>query len=275
MTTEQIAQAHMADDIEAAAYRDMYAAAPNTLVQALNLQSMQIGESTLLMANGIPDPVFSRVIGLGNNGAISDADVDAVIAAYRAAGIKGFWIHVNPVLAPADLIPRLERVGFKAPNRRAWAKMIRGATSPEIQESKFDIRPTQVSERAAVATAIASAFGMPPPFSAWINNMAAREKWTLIGAFDANEPVGGGLLFIEKPLAWLGLGGVLPQARGHNVHRAIMMHRIALAIEGGCTHVVTETGEPINNEPNPSLRNMYRCGFTRVCSRLNYALNLT
>jgi hypothetical protein len=35
--------------------------------------------------------------------------------------------------------------------------------------------------------------------------------------------------------------------------------------------VITETGEPIGDEPNPSLRNMAWCGFVRVASRLNYA----
>jgi hypothetical protein len=51
-----------------------------------------------------------------------------------------------------------------------------------------------------------------------------------------------------------------------------MAARIRPAIEAGCTAIVTETGEPVGDEPNPSLANMLRCGFVRVASRLNYEL---
>ena len=38
----------------------------------------------------------------------------------------------------------------------------------------------------------------------------------------------------------------------------------------GARHLVTETGEPMGDEPNPSLANMNRCGFVTVASRLNF-----
>lgn len=271
MDADSIAQARIADDIEAAAYRDMYAAAPEELVRTLSLRSLQIGDTTVLMANGISDPVFSRVIGLGNDGVVSDEQIDQIVNAYREAHIGSFWMHVNPVVAPRDLGTRLELRKFKAPKRQAWAKMIRDAAPAPIFQSPFTIRLADVSERAATSIAMTTAFGMPPPFATWIQNMATRESWTLVAAFDGANVVGGGLLYIENQLAWLGLGGVVPQARGRSAHRAIMALRIAIATERGCSHIATETGEPINNEPNPSLRNMYRCGFTRACSRLNYA----
>jgi len=45
---------------------------------------------------------------------------------------------------------------------------------------------------------------------------------------------------------------------------------IANAIAAGATTLATETGKPVAAEPNPSLTNMYRCGFVRVASRLNF-----
>jgi hypothetical protein len=50
-----------------------------------------------------------------------------------------------------------------------------------------------------------------------------------------------------------------------------MARRIADAAQAGARYVVTETGEPKGNEPNPSLANMKRCGFVTVASRLNFA----
>ena len=270
MEPNLIAQARIADNIEAAAFCDMYTTVPRELVRALNPQSLEIAGATLLMANGIPDPIFSRVIGLGNIGAVVDDQIDAVVTAYRNANVGNYWIHVNPVVAPSDLGTRLEHRGFKLAKRRTWAKMIRGTEPTLLMDTGLIIRIAAANESAEVSKAIAVSFGMPPPFALWIQNMAATAKWTLVAALDGTTIIGGGLLFIDNGVAWLGMGGIIPEARGRQAHRAIMTHRIKLAIERGCTHVVTETGEPINDEPNPSLRNMYRCGFTRVCARLNY-----
>ena len=66
------------------------------------------------------------------------------------------------------------------------------------------------------------------------------------------------------------MAGVLPAYRGRSAHRALMAARIRGAIEAGCTAIVTETGEPVGDEP--ALANMLRCGFERVGSRLNYEL---
>jgi len=53
-------------------------------------------------------------------------------------------------------------------------------------------------------------------------------------------------------------------------NRAHMTPRIEQAIAAGCAEIVTETGEPIGDEPNPSLHNMHACGFSAAYSRLNY-----
>lgn len=58
---------------------------------------------------------------------------------------------------------------------------------------------------------------------------------------------------------------------GWHAQRAPMALRVREAIAAGCARIVTETGEPVSDEPNPSLANMQWCGFRRVASRLNYA----
>ena len=85
------------------------------------------------------------------------------------------------------------------------------------------------------------------------------------------EVVGGGFVHLQGERAWLGVGGVRPTARGQRVHRTLMTLRIEQAIDAGCSEIATETGEPIGDEPNPSLQNMRACGFSQAYSRLNYA----
>jgi hypothetical protein len=116
---------------------------------------------------------------------------------------------------------------------------------------------------------------MPAEWAPWFARAAVREHWQGVAAFDGDRLIGGGLLYRDGKDAWLGAGGVLPEARGRHAHRALMLLRLRLAIAASCTCITTETGEPVEDEPNPSLRNMYACGFSKVCSRLNYAAPAT
>jgi hypothetical protein len=63
---------------------------------------------------------------------------------------------------------------------------------------------------------------------------------------------------------------VLPTHRRRGGQGALMARRIADAGAAGLDWVVTETGEPIAGESNPSLANMARTGFRCVASRLNF-----
>jgi hypothetical protein len=49
-----------------------------------------------------------------------------------------------------------------------------------------------------------------------------------------------------------------------------MTERIREAIRQGCRWIITETGEDIPANPNPSYRNMLRSGFRLAYQRPNY-----
>jgi len=112
---------------------------------------------------------------------------------------------------------------------------------------------------------------MPPALVPWFEAVAVRPSWQAYIAREGGTAIGAALLYINESRAWLGAAGVRKEARGRHVHRALMAQRIEAAIAAGCTRLVTETGEPVGDEPNPSLANMEWCGFEKVCSRLNYA----
>jgi hypothetical protein len=46
--------------------------------------------------------------------------------------------------------------------------------------------------------------------------------------------------------------------------------RIRAARDAGCEIVATETGDPVGEEKNQSLRNIRRAGFQWISSRLNF-----
>jgi GNAT superfamily N-acetyltransferase len=267
MIGQDLSLIHRLDAVEAKAYRAMFAAAPD----ALGLEALEVGDATLLVAKGLPVPMFNRVIGLGNSSDGNKRKLDNISDAYRAAGIKNWWIQLSPGARPDSLAQTLEERGFVRPARRTWAKVWRGNEPPAQVETGLEIRPVRRGEQRAFAETLAAAFEMPPPGAAWFARIPSLPGWRTLAAFDQGAMVGGGLLHLQGENAWLGAGGVLPAARGRHAHRALMLARIRLAIEAGCRHIVTETGEQMGDEPNPSLRNMLACGFTKICSRENYA----
>jgi GNAT superfamily N-acetyltransferase len=267
MDAGELSLIHRLDAVEANAFRAMFGAAPDVL----GLEALEIGDATLLVAKGLRVPMFNRVIGLGNSSSANKRVLDNITDTYRAAGIKNWWIHVSPGARPDSLAQTLEARGFARPARRSWAKVWRGDEPAAQIETGLEIRPLVRGEEQAFGQTLAAAFEMPPTAIPWFAAMPKLPRWRAVAAFDQGKMVGGGLLHLQRENAWLGAGGVRPEARGRRTHRALMLARIRLAIEAGCKHIVTETGEQMGDEPNPSLRNMLACGFAKIFSRDNYA----
>lgn len=263
--------ARLADQVEAQAFADLYAAAPAGLQTTLGLQVRQVAGATLLLAPGLPTAMFNRVIGWGMASGAELAALDELTAAYREAGSKTWWLHWNPFASPADMPARLQERGFSVPARRSWAKMLRGIAPPPEIPSDLAIAPATDDQADAVAQAIAQAFEMPPFMAQWLWALHGRPRWRVYAITAQGEVVGGGCLFLDGATAWLGMGAVLASHRRRGGQGALMACRIADAIAAGACHIVTETGEAIGEEPNPSLANMHRCGFRLVASRLNFA----
>jgi hypothetical protein len=263
-------EARFADAIEAAAMCDFFAAAPPEVVRALRIRTVAIGGATALVAGAVPNPFLNRVIGLGVHAPANDAELDRIADVYRGADARTHWIHLTPGARPPQLPASLARRGYTQPARRSWAKMIGGHAPPPPVETAFEVRRARPDEYDSVAAAITVAYGMPALFAAWFAGVAGRPAWRTYVALNEGRAVGGGFLYLDRTGAWLGADGVQPAFRGRHAQRALMALRVCEAIEAGCARIATETGDPLADEPNPSLTNMLACGFCKVCSRLNY-----
>jgi hypothetical protein len=256
----------LADDVEAEAWLDLYAAAPPALAAALGIEAVRSHGAVAFAARKIPLQLFNRVIGLGDAAPANLDDVDALTARYRGK----MWIHVGPASQPAELPRWLEARGFKLALRPAWAKVLRGPEPPDPIATPFVIRELGPEERAAFGRTVAEAHGVPPQLAAWHEELVGRPGWRVYGALDGAALVAAGAMFLRGDTAWLGMGGTVRSHRRRGAQGALMVRRIVDAAAAGATALVTETGEPLAGETNPSLDNMFRCGFRRVCSRLNY-----
>ena len=260
-----------ADAAETAAYASMFDAAPAALKAAWGLRTERVGDATLLLAPGVPTPMFNRVIGLGTFVPTTEALLDDVASRYRAEGVANFWVSVSEAAEPPALRGWLDSRGFAPPRRRSWVQVRWTVPTAPVFDSSLEIVEASSANAAALAETIRASFGMPPPMSEWITALVCRAEWQGYAATRNGEVVGGGFVHVRRPLGWLGMGAILPAYRGGGGQLALMAARIARALAAGCTSVHTETGEPIGDEPNPSFLNMQRCGFERIGSRLNYA----
>lgn len=264
--------ARLADEVEAQAFEAMFDAAPRPLKERLGLHVRRVADATLLLAPGLPTPMFNRAIGLGLREPATVAAVDAVAQAYRQAGSAAWWLHWNPHAGPAQFESRLQAAGYATPPRRSWAKMLR--TTEAAPDFGTGLRVTDALGGRAleVARIAVQAFEMPPFMVDWLSRMQGDGPWRMYAVMDGACVVGGGCLYLGPGVAWLGVAAIAPSHRGRGGQAALMSHRIAQARAAGAHWVVTETGEPTSvGEANPSLANMRRCGFNQVASRLNFA----
>ncbi len=259
---------HRLDAIEAEAYRAMYAVAPDA---SLGIATHEVAGATLLVCKGLPAPIFNRVIGLGNTTPATNRDLDQIINVYRTAGLKNWWICIAPDAQPDSIEEMLSMRGFTPAPRKTWAKVMRDNSPIVKPKTQHEIRAIRPGEEQALGETLCAAFGMPQTAAPWFARVAATKGWKAVAALEGGKMIGGGLLYLRGENAWLGAGGVRPEARGQHAHRGLMIERIRMASASGCNCIATETGEPIGDEASPSLDNMYACGFSRICGRLNYA----
>jgi len=101
-----------------------------------------------------------------------------------------------------------------------------------------------------------------------------REGWRHYVAWDGDQPVATGALFVKGKMGWLGFGTTLETHRQRGAQGAIMAQRIQDGIALGCTHLISEAVEDTPEQPNPSYHNMVRTSFKLAYLRTDYVLNV-
>lgn len=253
-----------AEAVEVAAMCDLVAVAP----ASLELRAGRIGAVTWIASPRLPTAVFNRVFGLAGAGDAARDTLRACLEHYRAAGVASVWVHATE--DERDVLALLHDEGFRIARRRSWAKMVRGTSPPPEIPTPYRIDEIGPERARPAAEIIRGAFGLPDESAEWFEGLVGRPRWRAYGVLDGDRMVGTGFTFIDGPVAWLGFGATDPAHRGRGAQGAVMARRIRDAIAAGCQTIAVETGEPVGDEPNPSLSNMRRCGFERASSRLNF-----
>ena len=258
---------HLAELVElgeAEAYADFFAAAPPDW----NYRVKRIGGAVCLFAPDMPAMIFNRVIGLGVREAATEAMLGEIVTQYRDSGARVYGVQLSPMARPPDLARWLDARHYTINDY--WAKVYRAIDQPIEVATTLRIDVIDRSQAAEAAHVICTAFGLPSSLSAWIETCVGRPSWQYYAAFDADRVVATGALFVRGEVGWLGMGSTYPEFRRRGAQGALMARRIRDAAALGCRWVITETGEDVPQQPNPSFHNMLRTGFQLAYQRPNY-----
>jgi hypothetical protein len=211
---------------------------------------------------------FNRCIGLGIDRPATEAEIDSVLELFRAGGRSQYILQVSPFARPSALEAWLLARGLR--RGRRWVKVWRDATDPPPERTDLRLEEIGPGDRADFERVVLAAFDMPDVVGPAASAMIGRDSWRHYLTYDGKEAVGAGALYVTERVAWLGYGATLETHRGRGSQSALFARRIHDAHELGAELVVTETGEDLPENPNPSYRNMLRAGFRPAYNRQNW-----
>ncbi|HMJ16195.1 MAG TPA: GNAT family N-acetyltransferase [Polyangiaceae bacterium] len=259
------ASVNESEELEQEAWKDAFAALEGVSRRRLGLSTERFGRALVLGAPGVRHFMLNRVIGFGEDGALS---ASAISAHYAGMGVTDYMVHVSPGCeraAAAELC-----VAGLVPFHRPWLKLAR--RSGPLPESPGSIEVARVDSASAetFAMIIARNFELPRATAELWMALTARSRWYCFLARDAGRAIAAASLFVDGDVGYLQAAATSAECRGRGAQSALIAHRLRLAFSLGCRTLYTETGVAIPGEPNPSERNLLRFGFKPLAVRQNF-----
>lgn len=244
-------------------------AAPADAARALGLHRVRAGEGCAFLAPGADVLALNKVLGLGLDAPATEADLDAVVRAYRSAGARRFFIQLSPTAAPPDLPDALTRRGFRLHNH--WVKLVRDLHGPlPAAPTALAVEEIGRTHAARFGELVAPAFDWPAPMAAVLAATVGRPGWRHYLALDGAEPAAAAGLYVRDGIAYFGPAVTLDAHRRRGAQSALIARRLREARAMGASLAVVDTAAPTEAHPVPSLRNLRRLGFGVAYHRPNY-----
>ncbi len=270
LTPEQLA--FVGELTEASVMADYVTSAPQELVDWFGVHTEQVGKATLLMAPGLADYYYNRVIGLGVGEETSEAQVDEIIERYYRSGVDQFYIHLAPGAKPDWLWEIFESRNLIA--NGSWVKLIRDTSTPPFIQTELHVDVIGPEYADAFAEIGVEVFGLPEILFPMLANTVGRPGWKHFMAFDGDYPAAAAAMYFHGDTAYLGFMGTRESHQRMGAQSALVTRRIFEAQQAGCKWVVSDTFEHNEDQPNRSLLNLQRLGFEIAYWRVNFVNQL-
>lgn len=263
------------EGIEGEAWLDMFAAAPGAYVRQFGLKFARLGACMALADPNIPITEFNRALCLGLRDPATEAELDRAITWLKKNASPSWAIQIPPPALPEAIGHWMETRGL-AKSGNGWAKHHRGtnAVRQASRTSSFEVRLADEQDAEEFGHIAHAGFGLPQSTVPWFTTLVGRPKWKIFLAYDGDDPIACGALFLDGKWGWLGIDTTLPGYRGRGAQTALIARRLEAGIAAGATGFTAETGQPAAGEEHkyPSYRNYRAAGFDLAYVRTNYKI---
>lgn len=270
---DKLQQSRLAEMAEVATVESLVDIAGPELQKILGLDCRRIGGGLGVRMSASPGiPFFTRVFALGIVTPFSGEIIDESVEYLREAGGSILPLQLAPQVETPEALEFLAERGFERGG--TWSKMMRSVGL--VPEVKTGLRIERVGPEQAADLGQVEIVGMEMPdfMAPWAAAQSTSPGWAGWGAYDGDQMVACGMLFMHEGVAQLSGAATLPSHRGRGAQSALMKVRIEEAQKLGAKWVCSETGSETPENPNPSLHNMYRCGLELLYERRNWLLRL-
>ncbi len=265
--------ARVAERAEGDATVDSHRALSPDFAEEQGFKIERPGSGYAVMLRSVDEIFFNRVFGLGLVEPITEKLVDELMDRYRSAGVRRFAVQLSPAAQPAQAADWLTARGFRFADN--WAKVYRGTEPPPEIPTSLVVREIGPEHASDFSRVVRSGFPeVPRQFSPWLESLVGHPGWRHYMAFNGEEPVASGSLFVRGEVGWLSFGSTLPSYRRLGAQGALMVQRIRDGIAMGCRQLISESEEDRPESPIPSYHNMMRTGFRLAYPRANYIVEL-
>ncbi|MFG1604134.1 hypothetical protein [Actinoplanes sp. NPDC049265] len=262
-STNEIPPVRALEAVEGAYLKAIAEATPVGVRERLGMTAAAVGDGTVLALRDDGHALFNRASGFGEP--VTEEVLDRIIEVFRAAGASSATLKFAPSVVPAGL-----GAARGLTPQPATVKVVRAAGRVPGAPTGLRVGPVSAEDEERWLRVVLDPFDEPPPLLGDVLGATFRHRGSRrFGAWDGDELVACGVLFVDGPTGVLKSGATIASRRSRGAQSALIAARVAAAAEAGCRWVVSETAAPEPGRRVTSLDNLLRAGFVHAYDYVN------
>lgn len=270
-TERSLAEIAALEGIETAAWADIYRS--RSLSSAFRLETtLGIQGVALFGLTSVPWTEFNRAQGFRPGSELSRRTIETVIEWLQTNAAEPWALQFPEPMLDDRLLATLGEAGLESKGRGV-AKLYRRVDKIDTTgTTRFEIRRIGADRAPDFAATVQRGFGGSPVLADVFSALPGRPGWSTYVAYDGEEPVACGALFVEGSLGWVGIGATRPEWRGQGAQSALIGRRLSDGHQAGVAVFAAEAGAPAAGDERQavSFNNLTRAGFRLAYRRRSF-----